>query len=203
MSLKELPPFFPSDFFDVEIALSKKKGATLLPDFSHLLGEESFAKCSMSCIEGRLELFFDVKSPFVDCFYPAFSKGDALEIMIDTRNIKSASVMHKFGHHFVILPKEVDGLRAVEITKFHGEDKRPLADPSSIVVESQFSSKGYQLKVVFEEGSLFGFDPAVSPKIGFAFQLHRTGEPSMHFSVSSKYFKIEKAPALWATIHLT
>lgn len=202
MTIKEIPAFFPADFFEVKLTAFKGKNLEL-PDFSAHLGEQSFAKCLFTYSLEGLELSFDIRSPFVDCFYPAFTKGDCVEVMIDTRAIKTGSVMHKYGHHFVVLPKEVDGIRALELTKFHGEDKHPLADPASIQVQANFSSRGYKLSLFFGEGSLFGFSPDECPKIGFAYRIHRTAGEPMHFTVSSKYFKIERAPALWATIELT
>lgn len=109
MTLKDIPPFFPGDFFEFELTAIKEKKLKL-PDFSPHLGEDSFASCQLTYRDEGIDLIFDIKSPFVDCFYPSFARGDAVEVMIDTRGIKTGSVMHKYGHHFVILPKEVDGL---------------------------------------------------------------------------------------------
>ncbi|MBM3201865.1 MAG: hypothetical protein FJZ56_05600 [Chlamydiae bacterium] len=200
MTLKDLPPFFPADFFEMEIPVKRQKKLTELPDFSLLLAEIAFASCKVGIHEGALKVSFDVRYPAIESFYPSFNKGDAIELMIDTRNIKNCSVMHKYGHHFVFLPKEVEGERVHEITKFHGDDKRPYVEISSIDVDLALSSKSYKMDITFREGSLFGFDPLECQKIGFSYKIHKMGGACMHFNVSSKYWKIEKSPSLWATL---
>lgn len=211
MDLRDVPALMPLDFFAIEIPVAKSKELSLarafekpylLPDYTPYTSEDSFAKVALTYGDDGVVLYFSFSKPFQDCFYPAFGKGDAIEVMIDTRAIKSSSVVHKFCHHIVVLPKECDGIQACELTKFHGEDKRPLANPDQFEVETAFLKSSYQVKLGLKGDALYGYDPVECPRLGFCFRLHRLGGEPMHFHISSKHFRIEKYPALWATLEL-
>lgn len=204
--LEQLPALPPLQFFSVEAAAKYgkeiKKGH-LLPEFTDLLGEVHFADVSLAWNEEAVLVQADIKKPFEEAFYPDYEKGDALEFFFDTRDLKSAGVATKFCHHFLILPKEVQGIRVQELSKFRAEDSHPLCDGDDIFVQVAFTSKGYQMEAAFPASVLHGYDPLSFDRLGFTYRLHRSGGDPQHFAVSSLFYKIEQQPSLWATLKLT
>ncbi len=99
--------------------------------------------------EGGIEVQIQVHQKFEGASYPKFDEGDAIELFIDTRDLKEAGFPTKFCHHFLILPQEVQGVRALELTRFRNEDSHPLCDPEAIHVETEMTSKEYTLKISF------------------------------------------------------
>jgi len=202
----QLPSLFPETFFASsvkgykaeQLPTGRGKKKFQLPDTSLILGEDKFADVYFFWNEGGIGILCEVQIPFTDCLYPKFQEGDCLELFIDTRDLKEAGVIHRFCHHFLFLPIEVQGVRALEITHFRGEDKHPLADPSLFLVESNFEKKSYQLSVYIPKEALFGFDPTTIPKLGFSYRLRRGRSSPQHFPTSF----IEQFPSLWSTIFL-
>ncbi len=205
-----LPALFPETFFEVSAPLYKAgklplgsgKKKYLLPDASSLLDEEKFADFYMSWDYSGISILCEVQTAFTDSAYPKFEDGDALEILIDTRDLKEVGVVHRFCHHFLILPVEVQGVRALEISNFRGEDKHPLVDPSEIIVEASFKKRDYSLSIFLPKEALFGYDPTSVPRLGFAYRLHRSKGSPQHFPLSTHVCAIERFPALWASLQL-
>jgi hypothetical protein len=201
-----LPPLYPETFFSASVkgykatklgsAWSKRK--FLLPDVSLFLSEEKFADVYFFWNEQGIGLYCEVQTGFADCFYPKYQEGDCLEIFIDTRDLKNANVTHRFCHHFVFLPVEVQGVRAMEITHFRSEDKHPLADPNLLVVDAEIGKKKYTLSAFIMKEALFGYDPMAFSKLGFAYRIRRMQAPAQHFPATF----IERHPSLWSTITL-
>jgi len=201
LDLRELPAMDIGSFFKWKGALEKEM--TPLPDMAEYLGEESFAEVSALWSDIGLKLCVSVEVPFEGCFFPDVEKGDGLELFIDTRGVEDALVIHKYCHHFIFLPKEIDGISGAEVTSFRGEDRHAPADPGNFEVKSTFYKKEYTMEIVIPEICLFGYDDrGEDPWIGFAFRLHRTGGKPMHFPQSSIDLKIEAHPALWAKMQL-
>jgi hypothetical protein len=202
----ELPSLFPETFFATSVKgykadrlpVGRGKKKFLIPDASLVLGEDKFADIFFFWNEGGIGIECKVQIPFTDCLYPKFQDGDCLELFIDTRDLKEAGIVHRFCHHFLFLPVEVQGVRALEITHFRGEDKHPLADPALFILEADFEKTSYQLSVYIPKEALFGFDPATFPRLGFSYRLRRVKSNSQHFPTSF----IERYPSLWATIYL-
>lgn len=208
--LEQLPPLFPETFFVPSTkgykAETSPKGRAkkkyLLPDTSLLLGEERFADVYFFWNEQGIGIECESHIPFTDSHYPRFQEGDCLEIWVDTRDLKEAGTVHRFCHHFLFLPVEVQGVRALEITQFRGEERHPLADPNLLSVESVFEKKGYRLFVQIPKEALYGYDPLSFPRLGFAFRLRRAKQSPQHFTLSSHACAIERFPSLWSTISL-
>jgi len=203
--LQQLPPISPLHFFSVEADLKYgkeiKKGH-LLPEFTDLLGEIYFTDISMAWNEEKILLDIRVKKPLEEVFYPDYQKGDAMEFFFDTRDLKTAGVPTKFCHHFLILPKEVQGIRAQELSKFRAEDSHPLCDGADILVETEFKTKSYELKVTFPSIVLHGYDPFSFGRLGFTYRIHRSGGDPQHFSTPSLFYKIEQQSSLWSSLKL-
>jgi len=201
VDLRELPPVDIGSCFKWKGVVEKTM--TSLPRMDEYLSEEGFAELSLAWSEGGLKVHLSVESTFKGSFFPDVEKGDGLELFIDTRGVEEALVMHKYCHHFIFLPKEVDGIIGAEVTSFRGEDKHIPADPENFEVKTTFQRMGYTMEILIPEICLFGYDDrGEDPWIGFAFRLHRQGEKPMHFPVSSVDLKMEAHPALWARLQL-
>jgi hypothetical protein len=200
-NLENLEALFPIDFFSLELELPMHKKVAL-PDTSELLAEESFAdvKCSWT-----REAFFVqalIRKPFEDCFFPEFERGDSLELFINTRALKKSGFATRFCHHFLILPRSVQGITSQEITRARGEEAHPLCNPDEISVETDFRSAKYSLEVTLPTSCLYGFDPEACERIGFTYRLNRFRGAPQHFSVSSAFYAIEEHPGEWASLTL-
>jgi len=209
--LDSLEPLLPVDFFAIggDLFYSKKtpsakffKRAHLLPDTSELLNEERFADVSLAWNEESLLVEAHFDKPFEAAYYPDYSRGDCMELFFDTRDMKTAGFATRFCHHFLILPQEVQGVRAQELTRFRTEDNHPLCDPDLITVEAHFGKRDYDLSIIIPRECLHGYDPSNFDRLGFTYRCHRESGPPQYFSVSSHYFSIEQHPRLWASFRL-
>ncbi len=203
--LQRLPPLRPWRFFDIEVDLPKVprngKGATPLPDLSSWLDEERFATLYMGWSDEGLYLRAEVDEPLTRCCYPEFEEGDALELLIDTRCLKELARPTKFCHQILVLPSQVQGVHAAELTRLRSDDPRPLQDLSDLEITTQTTKKGYTLCCFIRSDQLFGYDPALGT-LGFAYRLHRADKEPQHFPMPSGESSMEKSPALFATLVL-
>lgn len=202
--LDKLEPLLPVDFFALsfEIAHAKTfRHLTLLPATAPLFGESSFADISMGWNEAALLCELVVYKSFNECFFPRFSEGDALELFIDTRDLKTAGFLTRFCHHFLILPQKVNEIQVQELTRFRTEDTHPLCDPDEIQVEAKFGKKEYRLQISIPSNCLHGYDPDSFDRLGVSYRIHRFKGVAQHFSLSP-HFVAEQEPALWASAKL-
>lgn len=201
-----MDPLLPADFFLYQVEIKKAhdfKKLTQLPDLSELLAEESLAEVSLGWNEGGILGLVEVKQPLQASFFPGYAKGDALEIFIDTRDLKKGGFASQFCHQFVLLGQEVEGIVVQEVTRFRGEDSHPLCDPGLVEVKSVLSKKGYSLSFYLPKEVLHGYDPEQCPRLGFAYRIFRhKGKPS-HFPFSFKNFEPLMHTAQWASLILT
>lgn len=201
-----LPSLYPETFFSSSVKGYKadklgtgwNKRKFLLPDTSLVLSEEKFADVYFFWNEQGIGICSEVEVGFTDCFYPKFQEGDCLEIFIDTRDLKNANVIGRFCHHFVFLPVEVQGVRAMEVTHFRNEDKHPLADSSLLFVDVELGKKRYKISTFIDRQALFGYDPMAFSRLGVAYRIRRMHAPAQHFPTSF----LERQPSLWTTIIL-
>jgi len=209
--LEELPPLEPLEFFSIEGNLyflksppSSKlmKRHFMLPETSEWLAEERFADVAAAWSESGLYVDIFVDKPFEEAFYPRFSEGDAVELFIDTRDLKTAGFAHRFCHHFLFLPQAVQGIQAQELTHFRTEDTHPHCDPADLQASAEFAKNSYALQLFIPAHSLHGYDPFSFDRIGFTYRIHRYKGKPQHFSLSSHHFSLEQHPRFWATFKL-
>ncbi|MBM3191457.1 MAG: hypothetical protein FJZ63_02220 [Chlamydiae bacterium] len=209
--LEDIPAFTAASFLDMVVEVPCHEGLPkepyrkpyLLPDTSMLMEEEATALVAISCGLQGIYLALLVEKPFEEAVFPEVYEGDAWEVFIDTRDRKTAGVLHKFCHHFVFLPKEVEGVQACEMTRLRAEDAHPLCDPKFLQVEAMFKKKAYELRVFIDKEALHGYDPGQFQRLGFTYRLHRKGDSPQHFNLGSQEYGIEKHPSLWASLKLT
>ncbi|NGX37319.1 MAG: hypothetical protein K1000chlam2_00473 [Chlamydiae bacterium] len=190
-TLDQLSAMLPIDFFSMSLDLKKAPLGKrhLLPDFSELLFENSFAKVFMGWSEKGLAFEMVVDK--------AFEEEDRIELFIDTRDLKSAGFLTKFCHHFMI-----EGTSAREVTAFRTEDRHELCDPEKIEVKGDFRTARYTLNILIPSECLHGYDPKAFDRLGFSYRINRVGGDPQHFTLSSDYLMIEKQPSLWSSLQM-
>ncbi len=199
--IETFPPLLPLHFF--AMTLEAKEGKKLeLPSTADFLGEGSFADLAFLWERKGILIEVKVRKPFEEAVYPEFSKGDSVELFLDTRDLKTAGFATKFCHHFLFLPQEVQGIQCQEISRFRTEDSHPLCNPSELSCKTEFSKKGFKMQIFLAATTLFGYDPASFSRLGFTYRINAPGRDPQHFSISSHYYKIEQNPSLWSTITL-
>jgi hypothetical protein len=161
----------------------------LLPCFSELIFEEPFADIYLGWNASGIACRADIKTAIKDVLYPDFEKGDAFELFIDTRDLKTAAYNTKFCHQFFFLPKEVDQVQKGEITHFRTED-----------LETTFTKKSYTLYIFLPKEILIGYDPFECARMGFSYRVHRKEKSKQHFTASSELFALESKPSLWSSL---
>jgi hypothetical protein len=198
-------PIAPLHFFRLHVDLKEGKQASsksLLPDTSDLLGEDHFADVGIAWHEMGLSVHLHAYKPFEEALYPKFTQADAIELFFDTRDLKEGGFSNRFCHHFLILPQEVQGVQALELTRFRTEDSHPLCEPEKIAISFRATSKEYFLDLHFPAEILHGYDPHQFDRLGFTYTIHRAGGAPQNFSLSSDYVSIAQNPSLWASCSL-
>jgi hypothetical protein len=203
LDLSQLPSILPLHFFQPVIELEKGNKPEHLDSFSEYLEEESFSELKMAISEHGIHLELKVLKPFEKALFPDVAKGDSFEFFIDIRANENSSILHKYCHHFVFLPKEVDGIIGCEMTRFKTNDKRDLCNKDDLKVKSSFSKNHYTLDIFIPDIALYGFDLSESSKFKFAYIVHRGGkELPNHFPKCGLDFNFKDHPSLWADLHL-
>ena len=202
--LNELSPIPPACFFNVSTKVRKKVGRlTYLPDMSGYLNEKAFGRIAVVWSPGGLTLHVHVKKSLEESLYPKYRDSDSLEIFLDTRDLKNAQSVHRFCHHFVFLPEEVDGVQAQEVTRFRSDETHELAASELFVVQVKVGKRDYEMEIHIPKEAMHGYDPTEFKRLGFAYRLNRMNGDPQHFNLSSRFFSLEKHPGLWATLILT
>lgn len=202
------PSFTPINFFATRFECpflppgKELSSSSLLPSTAQLLSEEAFANVQMGWNQTGIFLSIHVHKPLEKSFYPSLDRGDAVELFIDTRDLKSAGFNTRFCHHFFFLPETVDGKNAGEITRFRTEDSHPLCDPNDLTVKCFKKKHEYILNIFLPAHCLVGYDPDQFDRLGFTYKIHRVGGDPQHFSVSSSEYAIDQQPSLWSSVKL-
>ncbi len=172
-----------------------------LPAVCSLWGEEEFARVFMSWGLEGLYFIVQVVSDEVNVSYPDVTKGDSIELFIDTLHLKSAKLTHRFCHHFYFLPERIEGKECGEITRFRTEDTHPLCNADDLELQVSSLKKGYVAEIFIPEKCLFGYRPEDQPLIGFTYRINRAKATPQHFALSSDV-AIDQHPDLWASLRL-
>lgn len=205
-----LPKLLPISFISLEAHCHKITDIKQLKSEKHKLGnthfftlEESFTNFYLGFNDEGLYFSAEINVPFQDVFYPDITRGDSLELFIDTKNLKTASFNTPFCHHFFFLPKPYNGVQKGEITSFRGESARPFVDEKDISLQVTFHKNSYILNIFLPRDCLHGYDQEESKKIGFNYRVNRFQAPPEHFSASGDEFAIKERPQTYATLLLT
>lgn len=173
-----------------------------LPDLSSLCGDHSFSEVYLGWSQEGIALHTLVHEQFRRCSYPEVSKGDSVEVFIDTRDIKTSGFNTRYCHHFFCLPEEVENHQAGELTHFRTEDSHDWCKNEDLLVKATLYDESYSVTLFIPAHCLVGYEPAHFDRIGFAYRINRfLGEPQ-HFCVSSHEFQVEQQPSLWGSMKL-
>jgi hypothetical protein len=204
---KDRSCLMPVDLFEIECDIPffqerpKKFSSYKLPNFSELFYNPHFAEVGLyyndEGIGGRIE----AEIPFTGSEYPDFQKGDALELFIATKDMKKASSVSRFCHHFVLFPVEIASFYGKELSHFRQEDSRPISDPLPIEMVSDFDKKTYSMDFFIPKEALYGFEDRTEV-MSFTYVLHSPKMKPQEFSVSYDNFQIAQMPSLWASLRL-
>lgn len=201
MDLREFPSVLPLHFFQVELAFLKGAKPKLIEDVSPFLAEDAYSEVRVAFLEGGIHLDVKVYKPFEKAVFPDVAKGDGFELFIDTRGILDAQIIHKYCHHFVFLPKEVDGILGVEVTTFKTNDKRDLSSKELLKVSANFTKNGYILDIFIPDIALYGYDLSESSRFKLAYMVHLGSKAfPNHFPKSSLDYQLKDHPSLWADV---
>lgn len=174
----------------------------LLPSLTNLNSESTFADVGVCWNEKALHLAIDCKSPFKSASFLDIENSDAIELFIDTRDVKTTAFITRFCHHFVFLPTPEDGIQIKEVTRFRGEEKHPLCDPDVPVIKSEFGKRGYTIHLELPSEALFSYQPEQVPKLGLSYRIRRAEGAPQHFSLPSNFYSLHQHPALWPSFML-
>jgi len=208
MMSPDFPGLNPQAFFGMRAELYRLlKGGKLgakhrLPTTGDMCGEELFAEVSAGWDAGGIVLQVVVNSPCLQTVYPKVSRGDAIELFFDTRNVKTSGFNTRFCHHFFFLPKPVDGVSAGEITVFRSDDAHELCDEKKLSVKSFLKKSSYTMDIAIPASCLVGYDPTQFQQLGFSYRISRAYGAPQHFSASSEEYDIGQQPSLWASMTL-
>lgn len=211
---EEIVPLNPVHFFAFSADCHYYKGkkddplttSYFLPDLMSFHGEKAFASLALGWSEKGIYATIRSSIPLKQTRFPDFQSGDAVELFIDTRDVKTSGYNTRFCHHFFFLPEAVDvegeNVQAGEITRFRTEDAHELCDASKLFVTCEKDKKGYLLSLFIPAECLNGYDPSQFDRLGFTYRIYRSSGSPQFFSASSEDFTFEQHPSLWASIKL-
>ncbi len=216
--LSDLQPLSPLHFFQFQLSCQRlpagkkspilpqlsdsERKRFLLPHLASVSGEEEFAEIWLGWQPEGWECLARVTVPYQRVSYPNISKGDSLELFIDTRDLKNVGTVTRFCHHFFFLPEAVEGEQKGEITHFRGEERHDLCEAGSLFLQAKQTKQGYELAIRIPTECLHGFDPDQCERVGFTYRLNRASGNPQHFNVSGEEYSFEQQPALWSSLKL-
>jgi hypothetical protein len=211
---EDFVPITPVNFFQLNANCKRLPTATfprlnarnhrpyLLPDTSSLCAEESFASVAMGWdIEG-IEWLITIEAPFIRAYYPEVSRGDSIELFVDTRDVKTSGFNTRFCHHFFFFAEPIEGRQAGELTRFRTEDSHPLCDASALQVQAKLKGDVQNIHIFIPVQCLHGYDPEQFSRLGFSYRINRAEGFPQHFSVVGEDYQMEEQPSLWSSLRL-
>ncbi len=148
------------------------------------------------------------KPPYAS-LWPKYRSGDAFEVFIDTRNMRSFRLLHRYCHQFIVFPEAVEGIVSREITEFRTQETRALALDNTVKVGMhEKKERGCHMPLLIAEipqDALFGWEPEEGSKVGFGCSLYSEKNTShvLSFPITSRDSRgavlLERFPYRWAT----
>lgn len=173
-----------------------------LPDLTSLCGEQSFAEVYMGWSPEGVAIHLLSQEPFKRVNYPDVTRGNSLEVFIDTRDVKTSGFNTRYCHHYYCLPNHDDGHQAGELTHFRTEDAHEWCNSEDLQFKASLHSSSYSLTLFIPAHCLVGYDPENFDRMGFAYRVNRAVGAPQHFCAVSGEFAIEQQPSLWSTLRL-
>lgn len=193
----------PVNFFTMEIECHQAKEGKLthshlLPDMSELCVDDSIAEVYLGWEPAGIRAAVKFKSTIeLPAPNKKTAKAPSIELLIDTRDLKSAGFNTRFCHHFLFTH---EGGR--EITKFRTEDSHELCNPTELILALEGKKSNPVFQIFIPSQCLFGYDPEQLNRLGFTYRILAPEYGPQHFSVVSDEYQIDQNPALWSSLIL-
>jgi hypothetical protein len=131
--------------------------------------------------------------------------SDGLQVWIDTRDTHNIHRATRYCHRFAFLPggtgRSHDRPTADQLVIARAKDNAPPYRPKDLQVKSKIRSDGYTLTGFIAARSLYGFEPAEHPKLGFTYALLDREKGLQTFSIGMG-FPYEEDPSTWGTLEM-
>jgi len=187
-------PLYALDLFDLTIdllqvdsfdALSKK---TELPKLREFFDRELFCRVFMGWHAKGLYILLQSKKDL---------EGGQITFGVDTRAIKTASILHRYCHLFCIEFVQKKPLAKETTTFRRSEDSHELCDPYLIECSYEKKRSHYLLHCFIPMQAMVGYDPERFSRIGFFYTIKTRRADVQDFALSSSIWNVETSPALW------
>ena len=193
-------PLYSLDFLDLQFdiySLNKKSSLDSkkyqLPNMADFIESEKFCKVFVAWSNEAMHFQF-VSSR-------GFSNGDKIHLGLDTRDLKSALILHRFCHLFELSVQEK--LHFFEKTRFRrADDSHELCLSSKLRVEKEKGVRKESITMQIPKICLHGFDPTRFNRLGFFYVVEKKMGARQDFCMSNQVWEIFDAPNLWQTLHL-
>jgi hypothetical protein len=130
--------------------------------------------------------------------------SDGIQIWIDTRNTQTIHRANRFCHHFIAIPNR--GKKSNSFVEQHEVSRAiedaPVTDSKSLRSNCETLKDGYRLEVWLDANQLNGFDPEISPRLGFFACLFDAEVGNQSFTVGDA-FPFSSDPSVWQSIELS
>jgi hypothetical protein len=181
--------------------------SALLPDLLGIEGQHNFADVYLGWDASGLYCGVSVSNKTEYRIDPReYSKGDCLELWIDTRDLKDVHRANRYCHHFYFIPggSGKDGKKAIgrQANIDRAREQAPPCPEDFIQVGLRRLKRSYQLELKIPATGLNGFQPDEFSRLGFAYLLHDSQKGKQSWTAGSQ-LPVESDPSLWGTVELT
>jgi len=194
-------PIYSLDFLDLHFdihSINKKTSLDSkkyqLPNVSDYIETEKFCKVFVGWSSDAMHFQF-VSSR-------GFGNGDKIHLGIDTRDLKSALILHRFCHLFEANVQD-KGHLFFEKTRFRRpDDAHELCSSSLLKIEKEEGIRKQSIRLEIPKNCLHGFDPNRFDRLGFFYVVEKKMGARQDFCMSYQVWNVFDAPGLWQTLHL-
>lgn len=179
----------------------------LLPDLGELEGRASWSRVRVGYNASGLGVTFEVtdKASPISLKPERFSVADGVSVWIDTRDTRNVHRATRFCHRFAatLVPGKGRSLE-VEVSQkpiARAVADAPIAKSGSIRSRAERTLSGWRLELFFPADILNGFDPELTRRLGFYYQVTDPDRGDQYLGVGRE-FPVGEDPSLWATLLL-
>ena len=177
-----------------------------IPDLMGVDGQESFASFYMAWDDSGLYFALEVENKTRYRIDPRnITRGDCLELWIDTRDVKDAQRANRYCHHFYFLPGGTgkDGKKPIgrQTTIDQAREQAPPCPEDSIQVGLKRLKKSYRMEIKLPASGLNGFQPREFDRLGFTYLLHDAQFGVQSWSAGPEQL-VDRDPGTWGTAEL-
>lgn len=177
-----------------------------VPDLMGVEGQTPYAGLYMAWNDEGLYFGLHVKRKTryrIDPSSP--TRGDCLELWLDTRDVKDLNRASRHCHQFYFLPggSGKDGKGPIgRQTAIDGAREQPPPCPEeSIQVGLRRLKRSYQMEIALPAAGLNGFQPREFARVGFTYLLHDTEFGVQSWS-AGREVPVTEDPSTWGSVEL-